>query len=79
MLKVNFTAPTHDELNAIFLASQLFISDHLNKRTLLDKNEVAQKTCLVYEDVRKNPDVINLVKELQSFNESLEGLGLLDL
>jgi len=67
--QVDFTAPTQPELDAIFLAAQLFIPDRLNKWSLLDKNQVVQKTCLVYENVRTNPDVVLLFKELQYFND----------
>ena len=78
LLQVNFTAPSHQELEAIFLASQLFIPDRLNMWSLFDKNELVQKTCLYFEKVRTNPDIVLLVGKLKFFNDSLKGLGFED-
>lgn len=79
MRSVTFSAPNYKELRSIYLARKLYLPSVEEKDfTQEDINELYKRFFRGYKEMRKEPEVENLMKEVYSYGAELKSLGIRD-
>mmetsp|Transcript_26571 Transcript_26571/g.26447 ORF Transcript_26571/g.26447 Transcript_26571/m.26447 type:complete len:378 (+) Transcript_26571:685-1818(+) len=76
---VTFTAPNYRELKNIYLARRLYIpSSEIGNYSQEEINELYKRFFKGYQEMRKRPEVENLMEEVYEYGRDLKSLGVKD-
>lgn len=78
MHEVVMTAPSHDELEAIYMARNLYLPKNIDGFTQEQENEIYQRFAKGYNQLKDDPELSNLVDTITGYRQMLKLLNIKD-
>lgn len=78
MHEVVMTAPTTEELQAIFMARNLYLPKDISGFTAEQENEIYQRFSKGYNAMKDDPDLMHLVEAISSYRKMLTLMNISD-